>query len=703
MTAPTQSSPDSSYTKSLLASPAAVFAVALGLYIATLSPAVGPVDSGELTLAAYSFGVAHPPGFPLYTLLAHLATLLPFGSIAVRVNLASALFAALASAMMALIVIDALRAEPQSRLARANIKKQKEGGKRKNRQRLEPGEPAMQNGPHAFALYLSSLLAGLLFAFSRTLWGYATVAEVYALNTLLLLIIFFLMLRWRRLALKSKTRARKETAHDRWLFAAAFIYGLAMGVHHVTVALMLPALAALVYSTEGRAFFTSKRLLKAAVFALAGLAIYIYLPVAATRGPVMNWGDPDSAERFWWHVTGWQYQSFFTFSLEKMIGQAGEFFVYLGREFGPWWLPLTPALAIAGIVSLFKNDRALLWFLALVIVFDLVYALNYEIAEDKDAYYLPVFAAIIISAGYGLGTLLAGASSMRLRVPKQRAFAVLLVIATLAIALASNYQYNNRRNYYVASDYVTNILSTVEPGGMLITLDWQVYSPLQFLHEAEDLRPDLIAIDINQMRRSWYFDYLEKVYPQTMEQAREQVDAFLEDLRQWEKTPKLYDRNLSLNQRISERFKGLILKLVENHLRTSPVYATQEIVTSQESRDSDWMRELASRYGFVPQGLVFQVFPDKQFHEPVEPRLEMRGLVDGSIKFEKNDVIRQKVLPVYVTMLYNSGRYFAAAGKHDRAVEAFKQALEIDPENSFVQTALNESLAKQRAQQPIRP
>ncbi|HEY7914640.1 MAG TPA: DUF2723 domain-containing protein [Blastocatellia bacterium] len=703
MTAPTHSPPASPYTKSLLVIAAAVLAVAFGLYISTLAPAVGPVDSGELTLAAYSFGVAHPPGFPLYTLLAHLATLLPFGSIAVRVNLASAFFAALASAMMALIVLEALRASPHSWPSRAKIKKLKEGGKKKGRQRPELKENATQCGPPAFALYSASMLAGLLLAFSRTLWSYATVAEVYALNTLLLLIIFFLMLRWRRLALKNRTESPNETAHDRWLFAAAFIYGMAMGVHHVTVALMLPALAALVYSTESRAFFASRRLLKAALFALAGLAIYIYLPVAAARGPVMNWGDPDSAERFWWHVTGWQYQSFFTFSLEKMIRQAGELFIYLGREFGPLWLPIAPTLAIAGFISLFKRERPLFWFLVLVILFDLIYALNYEIAEDKDAYYLPVFAAIIISAGYGLGSLLAGTSPFTLRVPKQRALALLLVAATLGCALASNYPYNNRRNYYVASDYVNNILSTIEPGGMLITLDWQVYSPLQFLHEAEDLRPDLIAIDINQMRRSWYFDYLDKAYPQTMEEAREQKEAFLEDLRQWEKSPELYDLNLSLNQRISERFKGLILKLVENHLRTSSVYASQEIVTSQESRDSDWMRELASRYGFVPQGLVFQVFPDKQFHEPAEPRLEMRGLVDGSIKFEKNDVVRQKVLPVYVTMHYNRGRYLAVAGKHDRAVEAFKQALEIEPENSIVQSALNESLARLRSQHPDRP
>src|SRR5712692_2800521 len=75
------------------------FVAALGLYAWTLAPTVTLVDSGELIVAARTLGVAHPPGFPLYVLLAHLATLVPFGSVAGRVNFASALFAALAAAL----------------------------------------------------------------------------------------------------------------------------------------------------------------------------------------------------------------------------------------------------------------------------------------------------------------------------------------------------------------------------------------------------------------------------------------------------------------------------------------------------------------------------------------------------------------------------------------------------------------------------
>src|SRR5437016_11618446 len=84
----------------------AVFLVALLLYTLTLAPTVTLVDSGELIVAAQGLGVAHPPGFPLWVMLAHLASLVPLGSVALRINFSSALFAALASAMLTLVVAE---------------------------------------------------------------------------------------------------------------------------------------------------------------------------------------------------------------------------------------------------------------------------------------------------------------------------------------------------------------------------------------------------------------------------------------------------------------------------------------------------------------------------------------------------------------------------------------------------------------------
>ena len=92
-------------------------------------------------------------------------------------------------------------------------------------------------------------------AFSRTLWSYATIAEVYTLNTLLIVTVFFLMLRWRRriVADQGDTGAA-ITPHDRLLYAAALVFGLGLGVHHVTVGLTLPAVAVIVYSSRAEIF-----------------------------------------------------------------------------------------------------------------------------------------------------------------------------------------------------------------------------------------------------------------------------------------------------------------------------------------------------------------------------------------------------------------------------------------------------------------
>ena len=88
---------------------AAVFAASLATYYFTLAPTVTFVDSGELIAVAHTLGVAHPPGTPLYILLAHLAQLVPIGNVAARVNFASALFAAAAAALVALLVGELLR------------------------------------------------------------------------------------------------------------------------------------------------------------------------------------------------------------------------------------------------------------------------------------------------------------------------------------------------------------------------------------------------------------------------------------------------------------------------------------------------------------------------------------------------------------------------------------------------------------------
>jgi tetratricopeptide (TPR) repeat protein len=730
-------------SKCRIASALVVFIASLVLYTWTLAPTVTLVDSGELIVAARSLGVAHPPGFPLYVLLAHLATLVSIGNVAVRVNFASALFAALASAVVALVVIEALvtaRFSIPAGTARKKADRSKRGKKL-----AAPAQPYRDPAPQSsFVLIVSCLVSGLLLAFSRTLWAYATIAEVYTLNSLLILIVLLLMFRWRRAFIEAKRRqsgagsregerisalssdagatanyrlsSSRPVAHSPpgvvaqspsrpvtlslphgSLYAAAFLFGIALGVHHVTVGLMLPAFAALVFATDGIGFFVSRRLIYAALFAFAGLfAVYAYLPLAASRSPIMNWGDPRTLERLWWQVTGKQYQAFFSFSLRTMASQFAGFIELAAREFGSWWLPAGPALTIAGLVAVFRRDKAMFWFLALVIGGDLAYSLGYEIAEDKDAYYLPAFIAMTIAAGFGVEWFINKIISAGVISKAPRSIAAALALLLPTAALAGNLPYDNRSRYFIAQDYVENILSTIEPGGMLLTRDWQVYSPMLYFREIEHRRDDAVVIDVNQLRRSWYYDYLRRAYPSTIEQASDQVEAFVEDLRHWEHDPDLYQRDLMLNQRINSRFFEMILAFVTNHIRSAPVYVTLDIAGNRDGPDAELTKSLAALYQFIPQGLVFQVTTDREFRQPADSQLIMRGLADGTIKFDDDDVVTLKVLPVYVTMYYNRGRYLAANGRHEQAIEAYGQSLALNPRFSLAQQAANESLNAMR-------
>ena len=614
----------------------AVAAVALSVYFRTLAPTVTLVDSGELAVAARDLGVAHPPGTPLWVLLAHPATRLPWSNVAARVAASSAVFAALAAGLMVLVAREALLLV----LARSR----------------PAGEPAAER---SWVALVPPAVAGLTFAFSRSLWSYATVVEVYTLNVLLILGVLFLLLRWSRLG------------GDGLLYAGAVLFGLALGVHHVTVALTLPALVVVVHRAAGAGFFRSRRLLIAAAAAtLATLAVYAYLPWAASRRPAFNWGDPATLERIAWHVTGRQYQAYFETSSQAAAHEIAAFLRLALRQFGPPFLPAVLFLAVVGGVAVWRRDRLMAFALALLLGANLAFGIAYVIGEDKDAYYLPSFVALVLAAAFGAQAALAWA--------RHRAPAAAVALAALPVlALASGFPYADRSRYFIAADYVTNALAGVDPGGMLLTGDWQLYSPLLYSRLVEGTRPDVVAIDLHLLRRSWYYDYLGRQFPGTIARARPQVDAFVQELVAWEHDPGLYARSPDLTRRISGRFQEMLRAFVDTH--PGPVYATRDGVLPGFGTDIEVPRTLTAGRALVPRGLVFELTRTRPARLPDAVPLRMRGLFDGSIRFEPDDVVAVKVRPVYLAMIASRGAYLEAAGDHRAAAEAFAQALALEP------------------------
>ena len=397
----------------------------------------------------------------------------------------------------------------------------------------------------------------------------------------------------------------------------------------------------------------------AALVSFAALfAVYAYLPLAASRAPIISWGNPRSLEEIWWHITGRQYQVFFAFTPMTLGKQFLEFGRMALREFGWSWAPLTLALGVAGFASVFKRDRTTFWFLALMIGANLAYALSYEIAEDKDAYYLPAFISIAIAAGFGLRWLIQLCLSKSSQTKGVYLAAALPVLLASAIALAGNWPFNNRRHYFIAHDYVENLLGAIEPNGLLLTFDWQVASPMLYAQEVEQQRRDVKVVDVNLLRRSWYFDYLRHAYPDLIERSRDKIDAYVEDLKGWEHDPKLYATDRMLNRRITVLFEEMIQSIVTNENRVAPVYITSDVPFA-DKRDSELTKWINQTYQLVPQGLVFKLAGDPTFHDSRDVQLQTRGLADGTLRFEKDDVVSLKVLPVYTSMLQNRGRYLA--------------------------------------------
>src|SRR4029453_17217258 len=156
--------------------------------------------------------------------------------------------------------------------------------------------------------------------------------------------------------------------------------------------------------------------------------------------------------------------------------------------------------------------------------------------EDKDAYYLPTFIALTVFAGIGLHSFLQMAMAKRSFIVS-RLLIVGGAILVPALALAGNWPFNNRRHYFIAHDYVENIQSTIEPNGLLLTLDWQVASPMLYTREIEQRRLDIKAIDVQLLRRSWYFDYLRRSDPDLIARSRNKVDTYVTELKRWEQDP----------------------------------------------------------------------------------------------------------------------------------------------------------------------
>ena len=448
--------------------------VPLAIYLLTLAPSVTFFDSGEFLTAIFSLGTAHSPGYPLFITYAKPFTYLPLGNIAFRINFATAFSGALACFGAFLLTRHLLRDENLA------------------------DDPRLSERYRNWA----ALAAALTFAGSPRLWLQSNHDKPYPLISFLAAIVLFLVLRWRE-------RYRQGEELPSLVYLGAFLCGLAFAAHQ-TIILLLPAYAFLLLVVDWRLLTRVREMVLAVAFALLGFSIHAHLPVRATRNPLLNWGDSKTLEQFLWNLLrkGYPVEKPQR-TLDLLWQQVNAFNV--PHEFT--WVGLAVMLFGMAVFLRRRRDEVIAYLISLV-SFLLVIVGYFNTPGDliflTEEFFTPLYLYSAVFVGLGLFALvrlaLAPFREGRVRSLLARTVAGALLLALPVTVCALNYVENDQHLNYVAYDYATNTLRSLDQGAVLYTWGDSGAFPLWYLQGAEMLRDDVDLLHTPHLVFSWYLD-----------------------------------------------------------------------------------------------------------------------------------------------------------------------------------------------------
>lgn len=335
-----------------------VFILSLVLFIPGVSPSVFGGDSGDIILASWFGGVAHPPGFPLNNILGWLFTHLPLdSSIAYKANLTAA-FLQTGGVVLLFLVL--------KKLTKDNF---------------------------------ASFLGALVLALNPLYWLYSHVYEVFQLNIVLLATATYFLFTWKEL-LEDKKQNLK------YFYLFAFFWGLAV-FHHHTSLLLAPAFLYFVLKVGRSVVFKNLVFLKSGVFFLLGFLPYVFIPLAAVRETPLNWNDPQTLGNFIRLVLRADYGTFTAASFllgstfaQKVI-QALNYFLFVKSDFTIVGL----MLIIFGMIYSFFRMKVYFWFLCIAILFSGPLFLVYAGFPISNNFYIGLWERFVLTSYFFLAAL----------------------------------------------------------------------------------------------------------------------------------------------------------------------------------------------------------------------------------------------------------------------------------------------------------
>jgi len=437
----------------------AAWAAPLAVYVATLLPSTGySGDTAKFQYLGKVLGTPHPTGYPGYLLLNHLfVSIAPWGSVAWRANLLSAVCAAAACALIYRTL------------------------------RLLDARP------------VAALAAAASFGFTGLFWSQAVVAEVYALNALYTAGVLCLLVGWER------------TGERRRLRAAALVFALSLG-NHLATAMLAPGIAAFVWAVDRREYRNPRTLAAVGLALIIGAAQYGYLFWrSAASGGVLIEADVHGLRSLAACVSGSPFRAFmFTRSpLESFGVELPKLLLKLAGQYGPLLVPI--AFGVGGI-----RPRRLWLLLGGGAGVTLLMICNYGI-PDIDLYLIPVVLILALPLGMGIERALAAAQNRRRRGAAALALAASLLAPLLL--LAWNWSDVDRSNDVADARRAEAVLDAVGPGSLIIPPDYATSCYLRYYLYGEDRRGEGIELKV-AIRPGALAAYLRDGAPLTSEDGR---------------------------------------------------------------------------------------------------------------------------------------------------------------------------------------
>jgi hypothetical protein len=417
---------------------ALAFLAPFALFCFSIVPDVGYWDTAEMETVPYIFGIAHPTGFPTFVIAGWIFShVVPFGTVAYRLSLMSAVAMAFAAWCAYATVVE-----------------------------LGEDEPV-------------AAAAALLFVAGDIVWTRGTRTEVHAFAVAFAALVLWQAVRFHR---EGSTRA---------LSTAALGYGLALATHGIAT-LLAPGLAMLVAPRIRDVGL--RAILRAAVLVVAPLALYLYIPLrsaqlfAARVDPTLALGIPPGRP-FWDNFHPATLPEFLRYMGGGEGSQVGEGFsrMFEWANYSDVWLrfsqtalrelgPFAIFFAVIGLALAFKRDAWLTVSFVVACGLCVPYGLLYPEA-DQDRYLMTAFWGIAVFAAYGAGRSLSGYFDDSKALG--RAAAAVLISAAAFGLIWTNRATFGQRNDPGARNFINKVVAAT-PDGSILVANWTFATPLGY-------------------------------------------------------------------------------------------------------------------------------------------------------------------------------------------------------------------------------